>query len=75
MCVDFYFSAGLWLVCGFGFGGFGGFFWGVGHLIYVLMFSSQVSGIEDDRDKAGNQVIFSRPGLQMIIQSVLYFEM
>lgn len=43
------------------------------HLIKILMFSSQFSGLKDNRNKPGNQVIFSRPGSQMIIQSHFNF--
>lgn len=32
------------------------------HLIKILMFSSQFSGIKDNRNKAGNQVIFQGLG-------------
>lgn len=39
------------------------------------MFSSQFSGVKDNINKAGYKVIFSRPGSQMIIQSVFYFVM
>lgn len=63
VCIDFSFSVG-WVF--FLFGGFGFWFFFLGggrHLIYALIFFSQVSGIKDNRNKAGNQVIFSRPGV------------
>lgn len=44
-------------------------------LLVCMSFLIKVSGVKDNINKAGYKVIFSRPGSQMIIQSVFYFVM